>query len=155
AFHRLDRPHVAALVNQWLEPGAHFALLWTSMPWQGPAPWQTAAMETIRHWMDVTGSLRNIPADLEQSVRDDPHTAVLARAGFDVVGSHEIRVPRTWSAETLVGFAHSTSIFSRAALGEYAGRFEEDFAARLLALHPGNNFVEEVRFSYDLAKKRP
>jgi SAM-dependent methyltransferase len=155
AFHRLDRPRVAALANQWLEPGGHLALLWTSLPWQGPAAWQTVAMETIRHWMDVTGSLHNIPADLEQSLKNDPHAAVLARTGFDVVGSYEFRVPRAWSVETLVGFAHSTSIFSRAALGDHAGRFEEDLAARLLALHPDDKFVEEIGFFYDLAKKRP
>jgi len=153
AFHRLDRPCVAALVNQWLQPGGHVALLWSSMPWQGSAPWQQAALKAIVHWMEVTGSLRNVPSNLADTLTTDPHLAVLVRAGLAVVGSYEFTASRTWSVETLTGFAHSTSILSRTALGDHAEAFERDLRKRLLAVQPDGNLKESVCFTYDLAVK--
>lgn len=151
AFHRLDRPRVAALVSRWLQPGGHVALLWTSMPWQGSAPWQRGAMEAIVHWMEVTGSLQHIPANLAETLASDPNLVVLARAGLEVVGTYEFTAPRTWSVETLVGFAHSTSVLSWRALGDQAAAFEGDLRERLLAVQPDGRFEESVSFAYDLA----
>ena len=154
AFHRLDRARVAALARRWLRPGGHLALLWTSMPWEGPAPWQKAAMELVVHWMETTGSLRNIPTDLADSLTREPHLDVLAAAGLGVVGTYRFSAPRTWTPETLAGFAHSTSILSRSALGGRVEAFERDLRDRLLAVQPDGAFHETVGFSYDLAVKR-
>jgi len=93
AFHRLDRPRIAALANQWLQPSGHIALLWTSMPWQGAAPWQKAAMEVVVHWMEVTGSLQNIPLKLADTLTQEPHLTVLASAGLTVIGTYEFTAP--------------------------------------------------------------
>ncbi|HTV10480.1 MAG TPA: class I SAM-dependent methyltransferase [Acidimicrobiales bacterium] len=153
AFHRLDRRRIAALANQWLQPSGHIALLWTSMPWQGPAAWQKAALELVVHWMQVTGSLENIPSDLEGALTKEPNLAVLANAGLTVVGTFEFTAPHVWALETLAGFAHSTSILSRSALGNHVEAFEHDLRDRLLAIQPDGNFEERVSFTYDLAVK--
>ena len=153
AFHRLDRQRVAGLVNQWLQPGGHVALLWSSMPWQGSAPWQQAAMEAVVHWMEITGSLHNIPPNLADTLTTDTHLDVLAADGLAIIGSFEFAAPRTWSFEALTGFAHSTSILSRTALGDHAEAFERDLRARLLAAQPDGNLQESVSFTYDLAVK--
>jgi SAM-dependent methyltransferase len=154
AFHRLDRRRVAALAARWLRPGGHIALLWTTMPWQGGAAWQKEALEWVKHWMHVTGSLEYIPADLARSLVDAPHTAVLADAGFEVIGSYEFTRSFTWTVDALVGFAHSTSIMSVAVLGDRAAEFERDLRDRLLPLHPDGRFVDEIGYSYDLAVNR-
>lgn len=153
AFHRLDRRRIATLAKSWLRPAGHIALLWTSMPWQGPAPWQEAALEWATHWMQATGSVDNIPAALEAALIEAPHLTVLADAGFDVIGTFEFLVPHTWTLESLVGFAHSTSILSRPVLGDHVDAFADDLRERLLAVQPGGVFLESVRFSYDLAVK--
>ena len=153
AFHRLDRRRVAALATQWLQPGGHIALLWTSMPWQGSVPWQKAAMDLVVHWMEVTGSRDNIPPDLADTLAQAPHLTVLAGAGLTVIGTYEFRASHTWALETLAGFAHSTSILSRSALGDHAEAFERDLRDRLLAVQPNGNFEESVTFTYDLAVK--
>lgn len=154
AFHRLDRPRIAARATRWLQTAGHIALLSTSMPWQGSAPWQEAAMELVVHWMEVTGSLRNIPANLADTVTDSPHLAVLAGAGLEVVGTYEFTASHRWTLEALIGFAHSTSILSRAALGDHAEAFERDLRDRLLAVRPDGDFEDAVHFAYDLAVKR-
>lgn len=153
AFHRLDRRRVARLVTEWLQPGGHVALVWTSMPWGGSAPWQQAALEWIKHWMDVAGSLRNIPPDLAESLVQAPHTTVLAEAGLELVGTYSFTAPHVWSLQTLAGLAHSTSILSRPALGGHLADFERDLAERLLAVQPDGRFEEQVTFWYDLAVK--
>lgn len=151
AFHRLDRRRIAALATRWLRPAGHIALLWTSMPWQGPAPWQAASLEWATHWMQVTGSVENIPATLEGALAEAPHLTVLADAGFDVIGTFEFVVPFTWTLESLVGFAHSTSILSRTVMGNHLEAFERDLQDRLLAVQPDGIFLDSVGFSYDLA----
>jgi ubiquinone/menaquinone biosynthesis C-methylase UbiE len=153
AFHRLDRSRIAALASQWLQPAGHIALLWTSMPWQGPAPWQKAALELVVHWMQVTGSRKNIPSNLAETLAQAPNLTVLANAGLTVIGTYEFTAPHVWTLGTLAGFAHSTSILSRPALGNHVEAFECDLRDRLLAIQPDGNFEESVSFTYDLAVK--
>jgi len=153
AFHRLDRRRIAALATQWLQPTGHIALLWTSMPWQGPAPWQKAAMDLVVHWMNVTGSRDNIPPDLAETLSQAPNLTVLASAGLTVIGTYEFTVPQIWTLEALAGFAHSTSVLSRSALGGHVQAFERDLQDRLLAAEPNGHFEESVSFRYDLAVK--
>jgi SAM-dependent methyltransferase len=153
AFHRLDRRRIAALATQWLQPAGHIALLWTSMPWQGPAPWQKAASDVVAHWMQVSGSRDNIPPGLAETLTQAPNITVLANAGLTIVGTYEFRVPHIWTLEALAGFAHSTSVLSLSALGHHVEAFERDLRERLLALQPNGNFEEPVSFAYDLALK--
>jgi hypothetical protein len=78
---------------------------------------------------------------------------VLSEAGFTVLGTYAFSAVTTWTLETLIGFAHSTSILSRAALGEHAEAFERDLHERLLAIHPDGGYEDVVSFTYDLAVK--
>lgn len=151
AFHRLDRRRIAALASERLQPGGHIALLWTSMPWEGSLPWQKTAMDLVVHWMEVTGSLANIPSDLAETLAREPHLTVLAGAGFELLGSYEFTAPHTWTIESLTGFAYSTSILSRSALGDRFHDFENDLRDRLLSMQPSGIFEESVSFKYDLA----
>lgn len=153
AFHRLDRRRVAGLAAERLQSGGHIALLWTSMPWEGSTPWQKVALEWVMHWMETTGSLRNIPPDLADSLARAPHHTVLADAGFRVIARQEFSASHTWTLESLIGFAHSTSILSRPALGTHLPDFERDLRERLRTVQPDGPFEEVVTFSFDLAVK--
>lgn len=153
AFHRLDRPRIASLATEWLQPGGHIALLWTTMPWQGSAPWQKAAMDLVVDWMQASGSLENIPSSLAETIAKTPHLAVLAEAGLDVIGTYEFTASHSWTLETLAGFAYSTSILSPSALGAHREAFEHDLRDRLLSVRPDGTFEETVSFTYDLAVK--
>jgi ubiquinone/menaquinone biosynthesis C-methylase UbiE len=153
AFHRLDRRRIATLATEWIQPEGHIALLWTSMPWSGSAPWQKAALDLIVHWMQVTGSRENIPSNLAETLIETPNLTVLAEAGLDVIGTYEFATPHSWSLESLAGFAYSTSILSRSALGNHVEAFERDLQDRLLSIQADGNFEESVSFTYDLAVK--
>jgi len=78
---------------------------------------------------------------------------VLADAGLNVIGTYEFTAPHVWTLETLAGFAYSSSILSRSALGNLVEVFERDLRDRLLAIQPDGTFEEAVSFTYDLAVK--
>ena len=60
----------------------------------------------------------------------------------------------TSTLESLTGFAYSTSILSRSALGNHLEAFEGDLRDRLRTVQPEGDFEDSVSFAYDLARKR-
>jgi ubiquinone/menaquinone biosynthesis C-methylase UbiE len=155
AFHRLPRQAVAAAAARWLRPGAHLALVWASTPTEGgqdEAPWRQAMATVMQRWMDRSGSRDLIPAGYEQDRRDHPDRAILEQAGFSYTGSWQFSIHHEWSIESLTGFAYSTSILSRAALGELAPAFEADLRAELTPHSDHGRFPQEIPFAYELAR---
>ncbi len=67
--------------------------------------------------------------------------------------SHRMADRPSRGPQALAGFAHSTSILSRSALGDHVQAVERDLRDRLLAAEPNGHFEESVSFTYDLAVK--
>lgn len=152
AFHRLDRPRVAALARGWLRNGGHLALLWSSTPVEGVAPWQLALSEIFVEWMGRAGVDDRIPPQLQEHLARHPHVEVLEDAGFVDIERDEFAMAHDWSVESLIGFLYSTSVLSRIALGAQAPAFERDVEERLLAIEPSGIFRDEASFAVDLAR---
>ena len=151
AFHRLQRGHVAERARQWLVPGGHLALVWSSGSQSGPAPWQSVLDDCAKEWAERVGENDRVPAGWEFELARKPHTAVLRAAGFDIVGRYDFADVHDWAVDELVGLLYSTSFFPRVALGDRVTAFEADLAQRLLALEPSGVFREEISAAYDLA----
>ena len=152
AFHRLQRRRIAQSAMRWLEPGGHLALLWCNSPWNGRQEWQAALSEVVHRWTREAGTER-VPANLDQQLADDPHTGVLASAGFTIVGEFDFATPHEWTVEHLIGFMYSTSVLSQDTLGPNVQAFERDLRAQLLDVGPVGVFSQEIDFSYTLARK--
>jgi ubiquinone/menaquinone biosynthesis C-methylase UbiE len=153
AFHRLQRRVVAESAIRWLTPGGHLALLWSNSPWDGSRVWQQVTADTLHRWTRETATTGRVPANLYQHLAEEPHTTVLASAGFTIVGEFEFETPYEWSVEKLTGFMYSTSVLSQPALGRNVRAFERDLRERLLAVEPEGVFREEISFSYTLARR--
>ena len=145
AFHRLRRDEVAARAMRWLRPGGHLALLWSNGPQAGDAPWQSALTAVFRRWTPPG----RVPADWDAPRCARPDVDVLRAAGFAAVGGFRFPTAYRWSVERLIGYAHSMSGLSRAALGDDVGRFERDVADALR----GHDLVATMDFAYELARK--
>jgi ubiquinone/menaquinone biosynthesis C-methylase UbiE len=152
AYHRLDRPAVAERMRSWLSPGGSVALLWADSPSQGDQPWQKAVEELFVEWMAKARTTDRVPAGWQAAIEEDPHEQVLCRAGFDYVGKFEFTAEQTWTVETLVGFAYSTSLLNRRALGDMATELERDFDKRLSACTSDGTFRQSVSYAYELAR---
>jgi hypothetical protein len=153
AFHRLDRPRVAARAWQCLGPGGHLALLWSATPLGGTEPWQERYIEIFTDWLDRVDARGRLPADFQEHMEELPHERVLADAGFEVLGHHEFTGTHDWTVAELIGLIYSTSLLSRVVFGDRADEFEADFDARMRAVEPSGIFREPTSFAYDLARR--
>jgi len=153
AFHRLDRPRIAARTVEWLAEGGHLAVLWSSTPINGPAPWQREVAELVVEWMDRVDAHDRLPADLEAHLTQHPNAEVLEDAGLVVLGHHEFLARHDWSADSIAGFVYSTSLLSRVVLGDRTDEFEHEVRRRLHEIDPSGVYTEDVSFAYDLARR--
>lgn len=153
AFHRLNRADVASKTFGWLKAGGHLALLWSDTPWTGEAEWQIVASRVMNEWCDRLGVDDQVPSNLGQVPERHPHEAVLAQAGSEVVGRFEFPTLLTWTAESLAGFAFSTSGLARPVVGDLADEFRGDLRERLRAVEPSDTFRQRNVFAYQLARR--
>jgi hypothetical protein len=68
------------------------------------------------------------------------------------VGKFEFTAEQTWTVETLVGFASSTSLLNRHALGELASEFERDLGERLGSCTSDGTFRQSISYAYELER---
>ena len=154
AFHRLPRAAVAASTLRWLRPGQYLAVLYSGEnPWLGEAPWQRAMAEVVNHWMAKSGGRDRIPPGYEQDRRERPDRAVLADAGFEVLGQHQFPTGHAWTIETITGLLFSTSVLSRVALGGQAKDFAADLRRELGDFEAAGGLPETIGFVYELVRR--
>jgi len=153
AFHRLPREAVAARVFEWLRPGGFLALVWGRGPWAGEAPWQRAMVATMDRWKTRARAHGRVPPGYEQARQDRPDGAILRDAGFEAAGTCQFLTEHDWTAEDLAGFALSTSVLSRAALGGMTEDFAADLRRELHASQPDGRFRQAMDFACDLARR--
>jgi SAM-dependent methyltransferase len=153
AFHRLPRDAVAARVWSWLRPGGWLALVWGGSPWDGEQPWQRVVWTVMERWQTRGRARDRVPAGHELARSQRPDLAVLADSGFCLTGRYEFSVAWEWTPEALVGFMFSTSILSRAALGDLAAGFEDDLRRELSACATAGRLAQRITFTYELAQR--
>src|SRR5712691_1846412 len=153
AFHRLDRDLVAGRVLEWLKPGGHLALCWSSQPWNGESDWQCALAATLAKWQTALGAQDRIPANWEAPRKLRPDVQVLADAGFEVVGHQEFAIEHHWTLTELGGLVRSTSFLSAPVLRSQDDAFDADLAAVLGPYLNAGVLTETMSFTYDLARR--
>jgi SAM-dependent methyltransferase len=152
AFHRLDRPLVAALAFGWLAPGGAVVTLGSEGLLDGDASWRRVLAEVVRDFVGEPARRLGAPnAPIEQEIADQEDA--LRGAGFDPVVTRDFPSAHEWSLRELLGNLRSTSVLSRAALGERHAEFEAALTAALLAYEPSGRFAETIRFGYTVARK--
>lgn len=153
AFHRLRRDDVARRAYEWLRPGGHLALCWSSSPWTGRAAWKHTLNAVLDRWRDELGARDRVPPDWDRARRLRPHLDVSTDAGFAPAGRYEFRVEHRWTVADLAGFTYSTSFLPAAVFGDQTLEFEADLARHLGPhLHDGT-LTDQVSFAYDLHRK--
>jgi ubiquinone/menaquinone biosynthesis C-methylase UbiE len=153
AFHRLDRPAVARRIFSWLQPGGGVALVWAEGPWSGEQSWQQRLAALFAKWQAELGVTDRVPNGWEAVMERHPHEQVLAEAGFAYVGRAEFMVEQTWTVESLIGIAYSTSFLNREVVGDRADAFERDLIELWHSQQADGVLRERARYAYQLALK--
>ena len=153
AFHRLNRPLVAARAFQWLRPDGILAEIGTSNGiTSGSEPWQQIVLDVYRKWWAKAPSRPSVrqPADPTLATTEQ----VLRDAGFVQVTKREIDIAHSWTGDEIVGYLFSTSHASRAIFGDLADYVAEELKSALLAYDRTGEF-HEMLSAYTLTGKRP
>jgi SAM-dependent methyltransferase len=152
AFHRVDRPLVAAKAFGWLKPGGGLVTLGMQSFMHGDAPWRLIVKEISMHFVGRPaerkgGSPNPTPAeglaDQEAALRD---------AGFEVA-SFDFDFAHEWTLPDLLGNLRSMSTVSPHALGARHAAFEAELRAALLAFEPSGRYAEHISCGYTFARK--
>jgi SAM-dependent methyltransferase len=151
AFHRFDRPVVAANATRWLSADGVIVLLWSDGPLRRDEPWQLELSRVVDGWLERSGAGARIPAGWERKEYTDE--IVLRDAGFARQVEHGVTVRHAWTVETIVGFLHATSFASRAALQEHVDAFDADIRDVLLGVDPSGIFSQDVTFGARIARR--
>jgi SAM-dependent methyltransferase len=151
AFHRFDRPLVAAHATHWLSADGVIVVLWSDGPLGRDEPWQLELSRVVEEWLERSGAGARIPAGWERHEYTDE--IVLREAGFDRQVEHRLTVRHTWTVETIVGFLHATSFASRAALQDQTEVFDAEVRDVLLSVDPSGAFSQDVTFGARFARR--
>lgn len=148
AFHRLDRREVARRSFRWLKPSACLAILWSDVPWSGDSDWQRNLAEMVRQW-ELRFASGRVPKGWRDKLQNDPTETVLRREGLIYEGRYTFPIKKSWTVESIVGYANSTSTLSPTVLGNHVDKFASDIAR--LGSGP---FVQQTTTTYELARKK-
>jgi hypothetical protein len=78
---------------------------------------------------------------------------ILHESGFQLVGRYVFACAHEWTPGQVVGFLYSTSVLSRAVLGELATDFEADVRNELRIFERDGRLRHTGEFAFDLAKR--
>jgi SAM-dependent methyltransferase len=153
AFHRFDRPDVVANATRWLVPAGAILLLWSDGAWPGASRelWQRELSPIINEWLERSGAGTRIPAGWER--KEYPDELLLREAGFGRQVVRDVTVRHIWTVETILGFLHSTSFASPAALQQHADAFDADVRKALLAVDQNGVYKQDVSFGARIARR--
>jgi hypothetical protein len=138
---------------RWLRPGGYLALLWSEGPRDGEARWHEVLATTLDRWRARADAIDRVPAEYERERAEYPDAVILAGRGFEVLEHHTVLADHDWTADELIGYAYSTSVLSRVALGDLAPAFEDDMRRELAGCEPSGGFHQVIDFAYDLFRK--
>ena len=153
AFHRLDRPLVAAKAFGWLKPGGVLITLGMQNFLRSDAPWRLIVKDIVTHFVGTpaerSGGSPN--PTVEEGLADQE--ATLRGAGFAGVASLDFDFSHTWNLPDLLGNLRSMSVVSPHALGTRHAAFEAEVRAALLAFEPSSRYAEQISCGYTFAQK--
>jgi len=171
AFHRLDRPRVAAKAFGWLKRGGGLVTLGTEnaahvsayqpeardlneaefLP--GDLGWRRTLADVVARFVGKpaarTGDKPN--PTFSEAIADQE--AVLRDAGFVELVTRNFAFPHEWALPDLLGNLRSTSVLSPHALGPRHAAFENELRAALIAFDPAGRYPDNVRCGYTFARK--
>jgi SAM-dependent methyltransferase len=151
AFHRFERPVVAANAIRWLTRNGAMAALWSESALAGDEAWHHALRRRIDEWLERSGAAARIPPDWQR--KDYPDEAVFRDAGFTDIREYEVSAPHDWTVDAIIGFLRATSFGSAAAMGEHSGAFEDAVRRTLLNADPIGVYRQDVRYGVRIASR--
>lgn len=150
-FHWLDRAATLRAAMELLEPAGAVAIFGDGSFWTGKEDWQEVVRTVVQRWLGAdrrAGTGRYMPPG-------ERFEDALTNAGFASVRDFHVPDVRTWTADSILGYLHSTSFANRELFADVLPRFEQDLRDALRDHSGGDEFVEHATWSILLAETPP
>jgi SAM-dependent methyltransferase len=144
SFHWTDRPRVLSLLDGIVEPGGGIAIVHEDREQRRTTPTGMVIEAMKRDW---------VTDDLPSRNRDGD-AALLSGSAFGLVERSTATMPRTWTADEVLGHLLSTSYFNPGRLGDRREAFEADLRGRLRAVRADGVFEETLGFVMLIATRK-
>ena len=143
AFHRMDQRIVASKARSWLVPGGCIAILGYEHIWHGTEEWKRLVCDVLKHYQKNQSSVSSGEAVIESVMTFED---VLRAAGYQDIERRDYRQSRVWSADELLGYLFSVSIYSKRKLGNRVTMFVNDVRQALQNADASGKYAEVARF---------
>jgi len=151
SFHWMNQADVLDRVYALIEPGGGVVILGHPGFLQaGGDAWERVAQDVLERWR---GPWRGSHTS-SKSNADGAEKVSIAQSRFVDVELGKYRWQRPVDVDTIIGELFSTSVASKAVLGEKADAFAADLRQSLLQLDPSGQFIERIRTEFIFGFKR-
>jgi trans-aconitate methyltransferase len=151
AFHWLDQATVLERLDSQVSPNGAVAIFGDHSFWVATSPWKTAVRTVIQEFL---GEQRRAGAGTFQH-HDRPYSDILRESPFDQVDEVTVPVTRTWTADSILGYLHSTSFAAPHLFGDRLAEFDQTARAALATFSSTDTFIEDNEFLIRIGRRTP
>jgi trans-aconitate methyltransferase len=150
AFHWLDQPTVLRLLDQQVAARGAVAIFGDSSFWAADSDWKRDVRAVIT---DFLGEERRAGSAGTFQHHNRPYTDILAESPFSQVQEYRVPVHRTWNAQSVLGYLHSTTFAAPHLFGDRLAEFETAVHAALARHSDSDTFPEDNEFLIRIGRR--
>lgn len=148
-FHWLDQPRFLRGLDQQVSPTGAVAIFGDNSLWAAQSPWKAAMKALVQEYLGEQRRAGN--GTYRRPWR--PYRAVLAESVFTRIDEVQVPVRRVRTAESVIGYLHSTSFAAPHLFGDRLAEFDIDAAARLRCFSDDDMFVDDNEFGILIGRR--
>ncbi|MGW0242255.1 class I SAM-dependent methyltransferase [Micromonospora chalcea] len=149
AFHWLDQAAILTRLDAQVSPDGAVAIFGDNSFWTATSDWKAAIRAVIQ---DFLGEQRRAGERTFQH-HNRPYSEIMRESPFSQVEEHTVPVNRTWTADSVLGYLHSTSFAAPQLFGDRLGEFDSAVRATLARYSDTDTFAEDNEFLIRIGRR--
>lgn len=149
AFHWLDQARVLSRLERQVAADGAVAIFGDQSIWTATTPWKVAVRTVVQEYLGE----RRRAGQGTYTVPGRPYSDILEESTFSQVEQMTIPVQRTRTADSIVGYLHSTSFAAPDLFGDRLADFDRAVRGRLLNFSDRDHFSDDNEFHLLIARR--
>jgi len=149
AFHWLDQAGVLARLDSQVSAAGAVAIFGDNSFWAATNPWKVAVRSLIQEFL---GPERRAGTSTFQH-HNRPYSDMMRESPFAEVDETTVPVTRTWTADSILGYLHSTSFAAPQLFGDRLDEFDKKVRAALRQFSDTDTYLEENEFLIRIGRR--
>ncbi len=149
AFHWLDQPAVLTRLHDEVSPTGAVAIFGDHSFWAATSDWKAAVRTVIQEFL---GDQRRAGTSTFNH-HNRPYSEIMRQSPFDQVEEFTVPVTRTWTADSILGYLHSTSFAAPHLFGDRLDEFHQHTRDVLRRFSDTDAFPEDNEFLIRIGRR--